>query len=131
MKIVTTKTEMEPFRAALNAKLADIEGMRINREALAIDSSPDELDRIQNAGEREYAMRTLERNTKLSNEIHAALGRMAEGTYGICMDCEEAIKPRRLAAVPWASLCIVCQEAADLALASGDSDGVESLELAA
>jgi RNA polymerase-binding transcription factor DksA len=29
------------------------------------------------------------------------------------MDCESAISPRRLAALPWALLCIQCQEAAD------------------
>ena len=131
MKLVTTKSDSETFRPALNAKLAELEAFRINREALAIDFSPDELDRIQNAGEREYAMRTLERNTKLTNEIKDALGRMDEGLYGICMNCEEAIKPKRLAAVPWASLCIGCQEEADLAVASGDYEGKESFELAA
>ena len=30
-----------------------------------------------------------------------------------CADCEDAINPKRLAAVPWAARCIACQEIAD------------------
>ena len=38
---------------------------------------------------------------------------MADGSYGVCLHCEEDIKPKRLEAVPWAPYCIRCQEAAD------------------
>lgn len=70
-------------------------------------------DRIQNAGDRDYAMRNLKRNSNRLHEVRAALGRMDTGTFGICLGCQENINPRRLAAVPWASYCIACQEAAD------------------
>ena len=43
----------------------------------------------------------------------ASLARMADGSYGICLHCEEEIKPKRLDAVPWTKYCIRCQEAAD------------------
>jgi hypothetical protein len=46
-------------------------------------------------------------------ESTEALARMADGSYGICMHCEEEIKPKRLDAVPWTKYCIRCQEAAD------------------
>jgi DnaK suppressor protein len=49
-------------------------------------------------------------------ETRAALRRVDEGTYGICQECEEPINPRRLAAVPWASLCLRCQEVRDCEL---------------
>ena len=45
--------------------------------------------------------------------MRTALRRVHAGTFGICAGCEENINPKRLAAVPWASLCIACQEAAD------------------
>jgi DnaK suppressor protein len=45
--------------------------------------------------------------------VRAALGRIAHGTYGKCLDCDEEISHKRLTAVPWATLCIVCQESAD------------------
>lgn len=43
-----------------------------------------------------------------------ALERMDEGTYGICLGCEEPIPSARLEARPWASLCIGCKEAEEL-----------------
>ena len=41
-------------------------------------------------------------------QIDAALGRIADGTYGECMNCGEPISSARLDAVPHASLCIKC-----------------------
>jgi len=84
-----------------------------NREALAIETSPDEFDRIQHASERDHAMGILERSSKRLGEVRAALLRIEAGTYGICLGCEASIHPKRLTAVPWTSFCIVCQEAAD------------------
>ena len=108
-----TKTEMNVFRRALKNRQIDLGSGNRNREALAIETSPDELDRIQHANERDYAMGNLERNSNQLREVRTALGRIDAGTFGICAGCGENINPRRLAAVPWASFCIVCQEAAD------------------
>jgi|GEM_PF-959362 RNA polymerase-binding transcription factor DksA len=44
--------------------------------------------------------------------VEAALARMDSGDYGLCVDCENAIQPRRLAAIPWANRCLECQERA-------------------
>lgn len=55
----------------------------------------------------------LNRNTidmKLLREIGDALERIEQGSYGICMDCEEPISVKRLEAVPWARYCVTCQE---------------------
>jgi DnaK suppressor protein len=46
-------------------------------------------------------------------DVHAALGRINVGTFGLCLECDDELSPKRLAAVPWASLCIRCQEAED------------------
>jgi len=43
-------------------------------------------------------------------EVESALVRMAEGTYGECVDCGNDIPYARLAANPSASRCITCQE---------------------
>jgi DnaK suppressor protein len=108
-----TKTELNGFRRALETKRDELERRSWNREALAIDSSPEELDRIQNASNRDWAMGNLERDSHRLREVRAALHRIHAGTFGICVGCEENINPKRLAAVPWAASCIVCQEAAD------------------
>lgn len=44
-------------------------------------------------------------------EVEAALRRVAEGSYGRCADCDEAIPVARLEAYPSALRCIRCQEA--------------------
>ena len=108
-----TKTELATFRKALEEKQAEVGGGSLNRQALAIETSPDELDRIQNANDRDYAMSNLERNSSRLREVQAALRRMHAGTFGICTNCSEPINLKRLAAVPWTAYCIVCQEAAD------------------
>ena len=48
--------------------------------------------------------------TELAN-VEQALGRVAEGTYGECVDCGSAIPYPRLAAYPAAKRCVACQEA--------------------
>lgn len=55
----------------------------------------------------------LNRNTidmKLLREIADALERIENGTYGVCLECEEPISTKRLEAVPWARYCVKCQE---------------------
>ena len=84
-----------------------------NRGAIAIETSPDELDRIQHGQERDLAMGALDRDSKLLREVRSALIRVDAGTYGICSDCQEDISMKRLTAVPWTASCIVCQQAAD------------------
>ena len=53
---------------------------------------------------------TLEENSEhVLSAIDAALARIDEGTYGVCMHCGQTIAPERLEARPWATLCIDCQ----------------------
>jgi DnaK suppressor protein len=108
-----TKTEMNAFRRTLQNRQNELGNRNGSREALAIETSPDELDRIQHASDRDFALSDLERNSDRLREVGSALRRIDEGTFGICIGCEENINPKRLAALPWASFCIVCQEAAD------------------
>ncbi|WP_222565689.1 TraR/DksA family transcriptional regulator [Novilysobacter antarcticus] len=44
-------------------------------------------------------------------DIFAARARMADGTYGICIDCDVAIPYQRLEAYPTAKRCLECQQA--------------------
>jgi DnaK suppressor protein len=108
-----TKTELTTLRSTLERKQAELANGNRNRGALAIQTSPDELDRIQHASARDYAMDSLERRSDRLREVQTALHRIHAGTFGICAGCEKTINPKRLAAVPWASLCIVCQQDAD------------------
>jgi DnaK suppressor protein len=108
-----TKTKLNAFRRALENRQAELGNGNRNREALAIESSPDEMDRIQHVSDRDYAIDSFERNSNRLGEVRSALRRMDAGTFGLCLGCEEDINPKRLAALPWASFCIACQDAAD------------------
>jgi RNA polymerase-binding protein DksA len=53
---------------------------------------------------------TLEENSEhVLAEIESALGRIEDGTYGVCTNCGKQILEERLEARPWATLCIDCQ----------------------
>ena len=106
-----TKLELIAFKGVLESRQTGLRNGSRSREALAIETSPDELDRIRHAGNRDMAIDNLARDSAQLAEVRSALRRVNAGTLGFCDGCEETINPKRLAAVPWASLCIVCQEA--------------------
>ena len=108
-----TKNSLDKFRDTLTRKRAELEHGNRGRSTLAIETCPDESDRIQFGQERDLAIDYLDRHAKLQRAVRAALTRIDTGTYGVCLDCEEAINVKRLSAVPWTALCIVCQEATD------------------
>jgi DnaK suppressor protein len=108
-----TKGELEKYRIALEAKKAEIADALKNREDIAIEKTADAIDEVQLAGERELAIRNLDRESGLLRKVRAALARIEDGSYGTCMHCDEEISSKRLKAVPWAPFCIRCQELAD------------------
>lgn len=119
-----TKTELNKYREILEAKQAELAQVLRNRDGITIEKSPDALDEVQNAAERELAIRNLDRESNLLRNVRAALHRIDEGMFGVCLHCEEDISPKRLNAVPWAPYCIACQETAD----RNQEEGIESLD---
>ena len=107
------QTEFEKYKQMLDVKQAELSGGLRNRDEIVIEKTPDALDEVQLAGERELAIRNLDREANLLRQVRDALRRIADGSYGVCLRCEEDIKPKRLDAVPWTKYCIRCQQAAD------------------
>src|SRR6267154_1465536 len=114
-----TKSELNKYQKILETKQAELEAFVRNREGIAIEKSPDALDEVQHAAERELAIRNLDRESNLLRNVRAALRRIDEGTFGVCLHCKEDISPKRIAAVPWTPFCIQCQEIADRNQAEG------------
>jgi DnaK suppressor protein len=54
-------------------------------------------------------------------EVEGALKRIADGSYGLCVVCEEPIPAARLHAYPAATRCIRCQEAVERRASQGGS----------
>src|SRR5437762_8157728 len=107
------QTELNKYKAMLEARQAELSAGLRNRDEIAIEKAPDALDEVQLAGERELAIRNLDRDSNMLRQIRRALARIADGSYGVCLHCEEDISPKRVNAVPWAAFCIKCQEQVD------------------
>jgi len=60
--------------------------------------------------DREFSLGLASNERKLIYEFDDALKRIEEGTFGICEDCKSLIAKNRLKAVPYARLCVKCQE---------------------
>jgi DnaK suppressor protein len=121
-----TKSEINRFKQVLENRMAELAKVLRNREDIAIEKSPDALDEVQRASERELAIRNLDRESNLLRSVRTALRHIEEGSYGTCLHCEEPISPRRLEAVPWAIYCVRCQEMADRA-AANENNGRDGL----
>jgi DnaK suppressor protein len=51
--------------------------------------------------------------------IREALDRIEDKSYGVCVNCENPIQPKRLEAVPWTRLCLQCQDLLEKGLLEG------------
>jgi DnaK suppressor protein len=123
-------TDFSQLKATLEAKLASTATGSDMRADIVIQQSSDTLDQTQFAAERDLTVSLLNRNTKMFHRVRAALRRMEDETYGVCLACEDPISPKRLQAVPWAELCLGCQERSDLratgVLTAGQDEGFEA-----
>jgi DnaK suppressor protein len=61
------------------------------------------------------ASKRNEGRTALLRQIDRALAKLADAPedFGLCEACEEEIAPKRLALVPYATLCVACQAKRD------------------
>ena len=111
------------FQEVLERSEAELDKVLRNRDGIAIEKSADQMDEIQYASERDLAIRNVDRESRLLLQVRAALRRIRDGSYGTCIDCESAISPKRLTAVPSAPRCIQCQAAADRGEHEGEKCG--------
>ena len=103
--------------AAVRARLLErrealLRGQRAHLELAGTrDTSPDAVDQAAGEAELALAVSAAHFEAEEMDDIDEALRRLEEGVYGTCADCEEAIPPARLEALPYALRCVACQEA--------------------
>ena len=107
------KTNLGLIRRVLESRLKEAAPTRGLRESIRIRLVADPLEMTQQAVEREVAVLNIDRDTALARRLRSAIERLNDGSYGVCLQCEEDIAPKRLKAIPWAELCIRCQEMDD------------------
>lgn len=97
------------FRERLEAKRsALLRSLQATRESVADPVSP-----VPNFGEREAALQSLMRESRLLWIVESALQGIAEGMFGRCLFCQREIPAKLLAAVPWTAYCSSCQKLAE------------------
>jgi len=62
------------------------------------------------AFEREHAAALASQARAHLAAVDAALGRLAAGTYGVCVGCGAGIPPERLEFLPRAATCVACPQ---------------------
>ena len=107
------EADVTEYRMLLMAKREEIACKLPRREDLWIVQSNEQTEAVQLASQREFAARTLEREARRLVQVGAALKRIDDDEFGICLECAEPITPKRLAALPWAEYCLSCQEIRD------------------
>ena len=70
---------------------------------------PDANDRATIESDRGFELRLRGRERKLLEKIDHAVARIDEGNYGVCVECGNDIRIKRLEARPVAKFCIDCK----------------------
>jgi DnaK suppressor protein len=73
------------------------------------DEGMDTYDLASDARDKEINLILGDRDREKVQAIDEALGRVADGSYGICESCESDIAEARLQALPFTRLCVNCQ----------------------
>jgi RNA polymerase-binding transcription factor DksA len=102
----------------LRARMAEVREL-IRAELLRADaqSFSDVAGSVPDSGDAAMAdlladvdLASISRHVQEIRALEAAERRLADGGYGSCADCGEAIEARRLAVQPAALRCCACQE---------------------
>jgi DnaK suppressor protein len=113
--------ELDRYQKLLGQRrrqLSEFVGDRLHRHGLQVHDDAglprrdeDTDDDAAASTMREADLSGLERAARELALVDAAIERMSEGHYGVCVECGEAIPAQRLAAYPEAARCAECQGA--------------------
>lgn len=107
------RTLLEKRREALGGEIHEGVELRETTEKFEVIASetPDPGDASVGAEQIDLRSAEIDRDAAELNQVQAALGRLNDGTFGVCIECGEEIEIRRLEANPSAARCIRCQTA--------------------
>lgn len=69
-----------------------------------------QADDASDAFEQAKELSLLQNSERVLAQVEAALLRFERGIYGVCERCGQPIDPARLKALPYATLCMSCQQ---------------------
>ena len=74
------------------------------------EATQDIADKAANSYTKEFLFSLSNTERNLLQQVDAALVRIDGRRFGVCAACENDMNTKRLEAVPWARLCLPCQE---------------------
>ncbi len=108
----------------MNKKMADSFGQLLRNQRNALlqkfkrvekdlgTIAEDRESELEECAQEDRSARLLasldDRTVRAVREIDDALARLADGTYGVCEECEEKILPARLRILPATRFCTMC-----------------------
>jgi len=98
-KLLKLKAELEAIAASgeESAAIVELDQSKVGR-----------LSRMDAIQAQAMAQASGQRRAAMLRNIDAALRRIDDGTYGLCIDCGEPIDPRRLEFDPTVLRCVDC-----------------------
>jgi RNA polymerase-binding transcription factor DksA len=113
------RTELTP-QPSLDHLLRQHGAVLRHRKQTLLDNEPSEISGVTDDEERSMGSEAkgigfsvLELTSRTVQNLELALRRQATGELGLCADCGAAISKARLHAMPFAALCLDCQEKHD------------------
>src|SRR5439155_9185469 len=94
-------------------QIRSINQIQLYEVEIKLENTEDEVDLATISHNKELLYNLHESDFQRLKSIQEALKRMDRSEYGECVRCGEDINEKRLMAVPWATLCIQCQEEAE------------------
>ena len=106
-KIASFRTKLEEIRFSIAGGVR--EKYKSSKDHLTEQVSDIADDAVQSY-DRQLMMGLGEKEFGKLRIVEEAIGKLDEGQYGICLECEELISEERLTVIPFASHCVDCLE---------------------
>lgn len=87
---------------------------RLAADEIKVEKTGDEGDLAIISHAREFLYDLQEGDLARLRSIEEAMEAVDRGQYGECIRCDDDIDEKRLEVVPWATMCVRCQEEAEM-----------------
>ena len=108
------ETRQQQFEKRLRQRQKELEQALASTVEQALASTVNDAQDVADQAVAGYQKEMLFSQGTVRNDqlrlVKQALNRIAEGSYGDCVRCYQAIGAKRIEALPWTPYCIDCQE---------------------
>jgi DnaK suppressor protein len=116
-KTAMTKKELDEYRKKLvtrrNELIHKLSEFQTESKQVETDIAQDLADKAESSYTKEFLLSMSDAERSQLRHIDAALKRIDKREYGSCQMCQKEIGKKRLSYLPWAPLCIECEEKAE------------------